>query len=179
MRAGVRHEPRTDGGHMANLRVVIDQFSRRVIGWSAQSRMTTDLALQALFMAIWRRKPSDRVTLHSDLGSQFTSREWQTFLHQHDLEQCSHRTCFARSPHALRAWLPLDIPGDGARSSRERRRQPDIYEKGGQADPEDPFGAVDTGTRGHAERAAAAAPVSCPCHGCCGPKRCHQNRTVS
>jgi putative transposase len=38
--------------------VVIDLFSRRVVGWSAQSRMTTDLALQALLMAVWRRKPS-------------------------------------------------------------------------------------------------------------------------
>lgn len=71
--------------------VVIDLFSRRVIGWSAQSRMTTDLALQALLMAIWRRKPSDKVTLHSDQGSQFTSREWQAFLHQHNLEASMSR----------------------------------------------------------------------------------------
>jgi len=65
--------------------VVIDLFSRRVVGWSAQSRMTTDLALQALLMAVWRRKPEEPVTVHSDQGSQFTSREWQTFLHQHNL----------------------------------------------------------------------------------------------
>lgn len=48
--------------------------------------MTTDLALQALLMAVWRRKPTGRVMIHSDQGSQFTSREWQTFLRQHDLE---------------------------------------------------------------------------------------------
>jgi transposase InsO family protein len=36
--------------------VIIELFSRRVVGWSAQSRMTTDLALQALLMAVWRRK---------------------------------------------------------------------------------------------------------------------------
>jgi putative transposase len=65
--------------------VVIDLFSRRVVGWSAQSRMTTDLALQALLMAVWRRKPDGRVMVHSDQGSQFTSREWQTFLNQHNL----------------------------------------------------------------------------------------------
>ncbi len=40
--------------------VVIDLFSRRAVGWSAQSRMTTDLALQALLMAVWRRKPETR-----------------------------------------------------------------------------------------------------------------------
>jgi putative transposase len=41
--------------------VVIDLFSRRVVGWSAQSRMTTDLALQALLMAVWRRTRADHV----------------------------------------------------------------------------------------------------------------------
>ena len=71
--------------------VVIDLFSRRVVGWSAQSRMTTDLALQALLMAVWRRKPDSQVTVHSDQGSQFTSREWQTFLHQHNLEPSMSR----------------------------------------------------------------------------------------
>ena len=68
------------------LSVIIDLFSRRVVGWSAQSRMTTDLALQALLAAVWRRKPKHRVMIHSDQGSQFTSREWQTFLRQHNLD---------------------------------------------------------------------------------------------
>ena len=57
------------------LSVVIDLFSRRVVGWSAQPRMTTDLALQALLAAVWRRKPKAKVMIHSDQGSQFTSRE--------------------------------------------------------------------------------------------------------
>jgi len=73
------------------LSVVIDLFSRRVVGWSAQSRMTTDLALQALLAAVWRRKPEHRVTIHSDQGSQFTSREWQTFLSQHNLDASMSR----------------------------------------------------------------------------------------
>ena len=53
-----------DGHHLLRthegwlyLCVVIDLFSRRVVGWSAQTRMTTDLALQALLVAVWRRKP--------------------------------------------------------------------------------------------------------------------------
>ena len=71
--------------------VVIDLFSRRVVGRSAQSRMTTDLALQALLMAVWRRKPAGKVTVHSDQGSQFTSREWQSFLRQHNLEPSMSR----------------------------------------------------------------------------------------
>jgi putative transposase len=73
------------------LAVVIDLFSRRVVGWSAQPRMTTDLALQALLAAVWRRKPKARVMIHSDQGSQFTSREWQVFLAQHNLEASMSR----------------------------------------------------------------------------------------
>ena len=41
--------------------------------------MTTDLALQALLAAVWRRKPKTKAMIHSDQGSQFTSREWQVF----------------------------------------------------------------------------------------------------
>ena len=73
------------------LAVVIDLFSRRVVGWSAQSRMTTDLALQALLSAVWRRKPKQTVIIHSDQGSQFTSREWQSFLRQHNLDASMSR----------------------------------------------------------------------------------------
>lgn len=57
------------------LAVVIDLYSRRVVGWATHSRQYTDLVLQALLMAVWRRKPTDRVLIHSDQGSQFTSLE--------------------------------------------------------------------------------------------------------
>lgn len=50
----------------AYLAVVIDLYSRRVIGWAMQSRQTTDVVLQALLMAVWRRKPKDQVLVHSD-----------------------------------------------------------------------------------------------------------------
>ena len=73
------------------LAVVIDLFSRRVVGWSAQPRMTTDLALQALLTAVWRRKPKTKVMIHSDQGSQFTSREWQSFLSMHNLDASMSR----------------------------------------------------------------------------------------
>jgi len=58
------------------LAVVIDLFSRRVVGWAMQSRQPTDLVLQALLMAVWRRKPKSRVLVHSDQGSQFTNMDW-------------------------------------------------------------------------------------------------------
>jgi len=56
--------------------VVIDLISRRVVGWSAQPRKTTALALLALLAAVWRRKPKAKMMIHTDQGSQFTSRKW-------------------------------------------------------------------------------------------------------
>jgi putative transposase len=50
--------------------VVLDLFSRRVVGWSMQSSMTTQLVTDALTMAIWRRGAIEALLLHSDRGSQ-------------------------------------------------------------------------------------------------------------
>lgn len=67
------------------LAVVIDLFSRQVVGWSMQPKIHTDLALKALLMAVWRRKPKNEVIVHSDQGSQYTSSDWQAFLKDHNL----------------------------------------------------------------------------------------------
>lgn len=67
------------------LAVVLDLFSRQVIGWSMQSRMDRELALNALLMAVWRRQPENAVIVHSDQGSQFSSHDWQSFLKTHNL----------------------------------------------------------------------------------------------
>ena len=75
----------------AYLAVMIDLYSRRVVGWSMQSRQTTDIVLQALLMAVWRRKPKNRVLIHSDQGSQFTSMDWASFLKAHNLEHSMSR----------------------------------------------------------------------------------------
>ncbi|AXX98081.1 IS3 family transposase [Profundibacter amoris] len=73
------------------LAVVIDLYSRRVVGWATHSRQYTDLVLQALLMAVWRRKPTGNVLIHSDQGSQFTSMEWASFLKHHNLEHSMSR----------------------------------------------------------------------------------------
>ena len=75
----------------AYLAVVIDLYSRRVVGWSMQSRQTADVVLQALLMAVWRRKPQGKVLIHSDQGSQFTSMDWASFLKHHNLEHSMSR----------------------------------------------------------------------------------------
>ena len=67
------------------LAIVVDLFSRQVVGWSMGSRIDTSLVLDALLMALWRRQPKEAVTVHSDQGCQFTGHEWQTFLRDHNL----------------------------------------------------------------------------------------------
>ena len=66
------------------LAVVLDLFSRQVIGWSMKSQMTSDLAIDALLITVWRRKPKQEV-IHSDQGSQFSSGDWQSFLKPNNL----------------------------------------------------------------------------------------------
>nr|WP_136805330.1 DDE-type integrase/transposase/recombinase [Desulfosediminicola flagellatus] len=53
------------------LAVVIDLYSRQVVGWPLKSRMTKDIVINALQMAIWRRRPSAGLIFHSDRGSQY------------------------------------------------------------------------------------------------------------
>jgi putative transposase len=56
------------------LAVVLDVFSRKVVGWQMADRMTTDLVLSALEMGLWRREVvRNRLIHHSDKGSQYTS----------------------------------------------------------------------------------------------------------
>jgi putative transposase len=50
--------------------VVLDLFSRRIVGWSMQAAMTSQLVTDALLMAVWRRGPATALLHHSDQGSQ-------------------------------------------------------------------------------------------------------------
>lgn len=62
------------------LAVVIDLFSRKVVGWSMGARMTADLVCNALKMAIWQRKPARGLIVHSDRGSQYASHDYRKLL---------------------------------------------------------------------------------------------------
>ena len=73
------------------LAVVIDLYSRKVVGWSMHSRIKKELVLNALLMAVWRRKPGSLVTVHSDQGSQYTSHDWQAFLDANNLQASMSR----------------------------------------------------------------------------------------
>lgn len=62
------------------LAVVIDLFSRKVVGWSMNSRMQAELVCDALKMALWQRKPKPGLIVHSDRGSQYASHEYRKLL---------------------------------------------------------------------------------------------------
>ena len=69
---GVTDHP-TDEGKVY-LAVVLDAFSRRVVGWSIADHIRSELVVDAVQMAIWRRRPpKDQTIAHADHGSQYTS----------------------------------------------------------------------------------------------------------
>jgi putative transposase len=65
--------------------VVLDLFSRLVVGWSMSCRMAAQLVADALVMAIWRRGPATALLHHSDQGSQYTSESFQQLLAEHGI----------------------------------------------------------------------------------------------
>ena len=82
----------------------MDLYSRMVVGWSISERMTSKLVIDALQMALWRRKPPRGLILHSDRGSQYCSHEYQKLLTTHELT-CSmskRGDCFDNA--AMESW---------------------------------------------------------------------------
>ena len=60
------------------LATIMDLYSRKIIGWSLRNRLTKELVMAALDMALKQRKPSSSLLLHSDRGSQYASELYQT-----------------------------------------------------------------------------------------------------
>jgi len=73
------------------LAIVMDLFFRMIVGWSMSSRMTVDLTIEALQMAIERRRPSQGVLHHSDRGSQYASGDYQRRLQSHRIDSSMSR----------------------------------------------------------------------------------------
>ena len=55
------------------LAFILDAYSRRLVGWAMESHLRTELVLEALEMAIWRRRPTAGLIYHSDQGAQYTA----------------------------------------------------------------------------------------------------------
>jgi putative transposase len=67
------------------LAVVMDLYSRRIIGWVVRPRLTRDLVLEALRQALVRRRPAPGLIHHSDRGSQYASADYQAVLQHHGI----------------------------------------------------------------------------------------------
>ncbi len=73
------------------LAVVIDLYSRKVVGWSMKPSLAKAIVLDALLMAVWHRKPANRVLVHSDQGSQYNSDDWLRFCKANNLDPSMSR----------------------------------------------------------------------------------------
>jgi len=65
------------------LAVVMDLYSRKIVGWSMSSQMKAQLVCNALIMAIWQRRPQAGLIHHSDRGSQYASKAFRRLLKAH------------------------------------------------------------------------------------------------
>lgn len=86
------------------LAVVLDLYSRMVVGWAMSERMTAPIVCNALEMAVWRRKMPIGVIVHSDRGVQYCSREYQSLLKKYGLicSMSKKGDCFDNS--AMESW---------------------------------------------------------------------------
>jgi putative transposase len=89
----------TDQGWLY-LAVVMDLYSRTIVGWAMDKHMTESLVMNALAMALFRRKISAGLLLHSDRGSQYASNAYQQLLKQHHIICSMSRkgNCWDNSP---------------------------------------------------------------------------------
>lgn len=69
------------------LAIILDLYSRKIVGWSMDSRMKKELVINALKQACMNRKPKKGIIFHSDRGSQYASKDVQNYLINHGFIQ--------------------------------------------------------------------------------------------
>ena len=93
----------TDEGWLY-LAVVMDLYSRKIIGWSLSERMKTTLVIDALLMALWRRGMPTGVIVHSDRGSQYCSLKYQSLLRKYNLKCSMSKRGDCYDNAAMESW---------------------------------------------------------------------------
>ena len=73
------------------LAIVLDLYSRKVVGWSMKPTLAKEIVLDAIVMAVWRRQPKNTVLIHSDQGAQYGSDDWRRFCRDHHLDPSMSR----------------------------------------------------------------------------------------
>ena len=109
------------------LAVLIDLYSRKVVGWAMGERMTADLVCDALQMALWKRKRPTDVIVHSDRGGQYCATLYQLLLTRHELKcsmsakgNCYDNACAESFFHSLKVEA---IHGENFKTRDMMRRQ--------------------------------------------------------
>lgn len=74
------------------LAVVMDIYSRKIVGWSIDSSLSTELVIRALMMAVLHRNPQKGIIFHSDRGSQYTSSSFRELLKKFGIVQSMSST---------------------------------------------------------------------------------------
>jgi putative transposase len=97
------------------LAVIIDLFSRRVVGWAISNRMKQDLALRALNMAIAIRRPPSGCIHHTDRGSQYCAHDYQKMLRRHGFKvsMSGKGNCYDNSAPSRPICFANRLPGNG------------------------------------------------------------------
>ena len=107
------------------LAVVLDCFSRRVVGWAMRDNLGTELVLQAMRMALLQRTPRPGLVHHSDRGCQYTSDAYEKLLAAHDVLQSVSRpgNCYDNAvAESFFATIKEELVYRTTWSTRERAR---------------------------------------------------------
>lgn len=107
------------------LAVVMDLYSRRIIGWAMQKRMTEDLTVSALRMAVDQRIPKEQLIHHSDQGSQYASDSFRRELKLNNITPSMSRkgNCYDNAVvESFFKSLKAEIPKDDRSKTREETR---------------------------------------------------------
>ena len=108
------------------LAVMIDLYSRKIVGWAMSINIDAQLVCDALMMALWRRKFPQGVIVHSDRGSQYASQAFRGLLKKYSLTQsmsrkgdCWDNACAESFFHSLKVELIHGEPLQNGKKTRE------------------------------------------------------------
>jgi transposase InsO family protein len=112
------------------LAVLIDLYSRAVVGWAMSERITAELANNALMMAVWKRQPNKGLMVHSDRGSQYASGLYQKTIKKHGFICSMSRkgNCWDNAPsESFFHTLKVELTHHRRYRTRQEAKQ-DIFE---------------------------------------------------
>ncbi|QXH37676.1 IS3 family transposase [Pseudomonas muyukensis] len=114
------------GGRWLYMAVVMDLFSRRIVGWACSKTADTDLSLRALRLAVALRKPGSGLMFHSDQGCQYTSDRFVGYLAEKSIVQSMSRRANCWDNAVVERYfrtLKQDwVPEDGYTNHREAEK---------------------------------------------------------